>query len=447
MKREKTFFVCNSCGSQHPKWVGQCVYCKEWNTVSEEKIYVNNANKDSLKQSTYSEISSIPEISENRFSSNDTNFDIVLGGGIVAGSVTLLGGDPGVGKSTLMLQIAVSIKKDVLYVSGEESLSQIKLRYERLKVDKNKNCYISTDSSTTSILNNVKKLKSDLVIIDSIQTVKSNFTDSAPGTVIQIKESATEFIEYAKKNSIAFIIIGHVTKEGIIAGPKILEHMVDTVLHFEGDRNQSYRVLRAQKNRFGSTMELTIYQMTKQKMLQVMDFSNILTLNKNNGLSGSSIAVNLEGTRSFMVEVQALVSTAVFGVPQRVANGVDNKRLNMLLAVIEKKMDIRLSNKDIFINITGGIRINDPAIDLAIISSVISSHKDLAISNKFCFSAEVGLSGELRPVLSIEKRIIEAQKLGYENIFISKYNKLNKEKFSIQVTSVNKIKDIIDNIF
>ena len=451
MAKAKTTFFCQNCGAQYAKWLGQCKSCNEWNTIVEEVI--QKEEKRNWKQTSTTKKPSkalkINEISiekEDRISTNNNELNRVLGGGLVPGSITLLGGEPGIGKSTLLLQIALAIPKRVLYVSGEESQSQIKMRAERLQTN-NTNCLILTETNTQHIFKTIEELQPEVVVIDSIQTLHTEYIEASPGSISQIRETTAELIKFAKETATPVLLIGHITKDGAIAGPKILEHMVDVVLQFEGDRNHAYRILRANKNRFGSTAELGIYEMQNIGLREVSNPSEILISQKEDDLSGSAIAATLEGMRPLMIEVQALVSTAVYGTPQRSSTGYDTKRLNMLLAVLEKRAGFRLGAKDVFLNIAGGIKVDDPAIDLAVISAILSSNEDEAIPQDVCFAAEIGLAGEIRPVNRIEQRIIEAEKLGFHKIFISKFNKLSKIPSGIKIVKVAKVEDIYTNLF
>ena len=451
MSKVKTTFICNNCGTNFPKWQGQCTSCKSWNSISEEVILKTKSNTwetesvKSVKSTTPQKISNIVYKEENRLATSDTEFNRVLGGGIVPGSLTLLGGEPGIGKSTLLLQIAIRLPYSTLYVSGEESQSQIKMRANRINHESDE-CYVLTEISLESIFKQIKKIQPQVLIIDSIQTLKTELVDSAPGSVSQIKTCTSELINFAKKTSTPVIIIGHITKDGNIAGPKILEHMVDTVLQFEGDRNHVYRILRVNKNRFGSTNEIGVYEMNVKGLKEINNPSEILISKKNQELSGNAISATIEGMRPFMIEVQALVSTAVYGTPQRSSTGYNSKRLNMLLAVLEKRVGFRLASKDVFLNITGGISVDDTALDLAVVAAIISSNEDLVLNEKYCFAAEVGLSGEIRPVQRLEQRITEAEKLGFSKIFISKFSKLNISTKSIKIISLSKIEDLINNL-
>jgi len=451
MSKVKTTFICNNCGTNFPKWQGQCTSCKSWNSISEEVILKTKSNSwetetvKSVKSSTPQKISNIVYKEEDRLVTSDTEFNRVLGGGIVPGSLTLLGGEPGIGKSTLLLQIAIRLPYSTLYVSGEESQSQIKMRANRMNHESD-DCYVLTEINLESIFKQIQKTEPQILIIDSIQTLKTELVDSAPGSVSQIKTCTSELINFAKKTATPVIIIGHITKDGNIAGPKILEHMVDTVLQFEGDRNHVYRILRVNKNRFGSTNEIGVYEMNVKGLKEITNPSEILISKKNQELSGNAISATIEGMRPFMIEVQALVSTAVYGTPQRSSTGYNSKRLNMLLAVLEKRVGFRLASKDVFLNITGGISVDDTALDLAIVAAIISSNEDLVLNEKYCFAAEVGLSGEIRPVQRLEQRIAEAEKLGFSKIFISKFSKLNISTKSIKIIFLSKIEDLINNL-
>ena len=448
MAKVKTTFFCQNCGTQYSKWQGQCIACKEWNTITEEVIQKPEKSDWKVQSSVSKRVSKpllINEIDasqEARMITNDQEFNRVLGGGIVPGSLILLGGEPGIGKSTLLLQIALKLPYKTLYVSGEESQQQIKMRAERINPNSS-NCYILTETKTQNIFKQIEALEPDIVVIDSIQTLHSDYIESSSGSISQIKECTTELIKFAKETATPVVLIGHITKDGNIAGPKILEHMVDTVLQFEGDRNHVFRILRANKNRFGSTNELGIYEMLGSGLREVSNPSEILISKKDDELSGNAIAANMEGMRPLMIEVQALVSTAVYGTPQRSATGFNAKRLNMLLAVLEKRAGFRLGAKDVFLNITGGITVDDPAIDLAVVAAILSSNEDEAIKKDFCFAAEVGLSGEIRPVQRVEQRILEAEKLGFSTIFISKYNKIALKNTVIKIQMISKVEDLV----
>jgi DNA repair protein RadA/Sms len=448
MAKIKTTFFCQSCGSQYTKWQGQCTSCKEWNTIAEEVIQKpeksdwKTPSSSTKRVSKPLKINEIDSSQEARLNLQDAEFNRVLGGGMVHGSLTLLGGEPGIGKSTLLLQIALKLQYKILYVSGEESQKQIKMRAERINPNSN-NCYILTETKTQNIFKQIESLEPDIVVIDSIQTLHSDYIESSAGSISQIKECTTELIKFAKETATPVLLIGHITKDGNIAGPKILEHMVDTVLQFEGDRNHVFRILRANKNRFGSTNELGIYEMQGSGLREVSNPSEILISEKDGELSGNAIAATLEGLRPLMIEVQALVSTAVYGTPQRSATGFNAKRLNMLLAVLEKRAGFRLGAKDVFLNITGGITVDDPAIDLAVVASILSSNEDVALPSDYCFAAEVGLSGEIRPVQRVEQRILEAEKLGFSTIFVSKYNKIALKNTTIKIQLISKIEDLV----
>ena len=452
MAKVKTTFYCQNCGTQYAKWQGQCNACKEWNTIAEEVIQKAEKSDWKTPNSATSKrvskpllINEIDTSQDARLSTGDQEFNRVLGGGIVPGSLTLLGGEPGIGKSTLLLQIALALPYKTLYVSGEESQKQIKMRAERINPNSN-NCYILTETKTQNIFKQIEALEPDIVVVDSIQTLHSDYIESSAGSISQIKECTTELIKFAKETATPVVLIGHITKDGNIAGPKILEHMVDTVLQFEGDRNHVFRILRANKNRFGSTNELGIYEMQGSGLREVSNPSEILISKKDEELSGNAIAATLEGMRPLMVEVQALVSTAVYGTPQRSATGFNAKRLNMLLAVLEKRAGFRLGAKDVFLNITGGISVDDPAIDLAVVAAILSSNEDEALQKDFCFAAEVGLSGEIRPVQRVEQRILEAEKLGFATIFVSKYNKISLKNTVIKIQLISKIEDLVEFI-
>ena len=451
MNKVKTSFFCQSCGTQHAKWQGQCNSCKEWNTLSEEVIEksVKKAWKSSQKNIQAVKPLKIDQIDikqESRINTGDQELNRVLGGGIIPGALMLLGGEPGIGKSTLLLQIAMRINAKVLYVSGEESQRQIKIRSNRINESSNE-CYILSETKTQNIFSQIETLNPDLVIIDSVQTLNTDYIENSPGSISQIKECTAEFIRYAKETHVPVFLVGHITKDGQIAGPKILEHMVDVVLHFEGDRNHIYRILRTKKNRYGATSEIGIYEMQAQGLKAVSNPSELLISEKDEKLSGHAIAATIEGVRPLMIEIQALVSSAVYGTPQRTSTGYNTKRLNMLLAVLEKRAGFNLGTKDVFINITGGVSIDDPAIDLAVIVSILSSHHDIEVSEKYCFAAEIGLSGEIRPVPKVEQRIQEAAKLGYQTIFISKFSKIDNHNLPVKVMPISKIQDLISNLF
>ena len=432
MSKTKSAFFCQNCGYEAPKWLGKCPSCQEWNTFVEEVIDKTPKNilpfSTDIKSAKPLLIQEVIQEKEERIVIQDSELNTVLGGGIVPGSIVLLGGDPGIGKSTLLLQLAITENLKVLYVSGEESDKQIRMRADRLGL-KNDECYLLTETNLHSILTYATEIHPDLVIIDSIQTLFTGNIESSPGSISQVRECTAQLLRYAKQTGTPVFLIGHITKDGSIAGPKVLEHMVDTVLQFEGDRNHIYRLLRAIKNRFGSTNELGIYEMYGSGLRPVENPSEILVTNNDHALSGVSIASSIEGMRPLLVEVQALVSTAAYGTPQRSSTGFDSKRLNMLLAVLEKRCGFKLGAKDVFLNIAGGIKVDDPAIDLAVAMAVLSSNADLPIPKTTTFAAEIGLSGEVRPVNRLEQRISEAQKLGYDKIILSKYNKdVNSKK-------------------
>ena len=451
MAKAKTTFFCQNCGTQHAKWMGQCNACNAWNTIVEEVVQkeVVREWKQSNTAKTISKPLKIEEIqlnTEERIPTKNNELDTVLGGGLVKGSVTLLGGEPGIGKSTLILQVALAIPHKVLYVSGEESQSQIKMRAERIQKNSS-NCLILTATNTQEIFKNIENTAPQILVIDSIQTLHTNAIEASPGSISQIRETTAELIKFAKETGTPVLLIGHINKEGQIAGPKILEHMVDVVLQFEGDRNHTYRILRSQKNRFGSTAELGIYEMFSNGLREVSNPSEILISKKDDDLSGTAIASTLEGVRPLMIEVQALVSSAVYGTPQRTTTGYNLKRLHMVLAVLEKRAGFKLAAKDVFLNITGGISIDDPAIDLAVVASILSSNQDIAISPNVCFAAEIGLAGEIRPVSKIDQRISEAKKLGYKTFVASKYNKITVREDGIKLIIVGKIEEVFATLF
>lgn len=452
MSKLKTTYFCSNCGAQSSKWVGKCNSCNEWNTFQEEVI-IKQSDKvgvtSTKKLSKPVKISEIEYTQDQRIDTKNSEFNRVLGGGLVLGSMVLIGGEPGIGKSTLALQIALSIEKyKTLYVSGEESLQQIKLRSERID-NEFENCLILSETKLENILLNAQTEDPDILVIDSIQTIYTERLESSPGSVSQIRECANEIMKYCKENAKPVILIGHINKEGNLAGPKVLEHVVDTVLQFEGDRNHIYRILRSTKNRFGSTSELGIFEMQASGLREVTNPSELLLSQNEELLSGVSVSASIEGVRPFLIEVQALVSTAAYGTPQRASTGFDLRRLSILLAVLEKRAGFRLASKDVFLNIAGGIKVNDTAIDLAVVCSVLSSDLDIAIPNDVCFAGEIGLSGEIRPVTRIEQRISEAEKLGFKKIFISKYNKKDVEAGSknIKVIKVAKVEEVFKLMF
>jgi DNA repair protein RadA/Sms len=452
MSKLKTTFFCQNCGAQYSKWQGQCNSCKEWNTIVEEIIQKEEKSSwkpsatESKRVSKPLKIKEIDSTQEVRMDTTDGELNRVLGGGIVPGSLILLGGEPGIGKSTLLLQISLKLPYKTLYVSGEESQKQIKMRAERINPNSD-NCYVLTETKTQNIFRHIVETEPDIVIIDSIQTLHTDYIESTAGSISQIRETTAELIKFAKETNIPVILIGHITKDGNIAGPKILEHMVDTVLQFEGDRNHVYRILRSLKNRFGSTAELGIYEMQGSGLREVSNPSEILLSHREEELSGTAIASTLEGMRPLMIEIQALVSTAVYGTPQRSTTGYNAKRLNMLLAVLEKRAGFRLGTKDVFLNVTGGISVDDPAIDLAVVAAILSSNEDIAVGKDVCFAGEVGLSGEIRPINRVEQRIQEAEKLGFSTIFVSKYNKIASKYPGIKVILVSKIEEVVEQLF
>ncbi|HSQ44676.1 MAG TPA: DNA repair protein RadA [Ginsengibacter sp.] len=457
MSKTKTAFFCSNCGQESAKWLGKCPSCEQWNTFVEEVI-VRGTDKKQTEWKEFSGLSngvktiSLQDVSsseEKRILTADAELNRVLGGGIVTGSIVLIAGEPGIGKSTLFLQDALQLKNVVtLYISGEESEQQIKMRADRLKIE-NEKFFLLTETNTQTIFQEIKKLRPELVIIDSIQTLQSPYVESAPGSVSQIRESAAEFQRFAKETNTPVFLIGHITKDGSIAGPKILEHMVDTVLQFEGDRNYAYRILRTLKNRFGSSSELGIYEMTGEGMRQVSNPSEILITQREEQLSGVAIAATMEGIRPLLIEVQALVTQSVYGTPQRTNTGFDLRRLQLLLAVLEKRGGFHFGIKDVFINIAGGLKVEDPSIDLAVLSALLSSYEDVALPLHMCFAGEVGLSGEIRAVNRIEQRIAEAEKLGFEKIVVSKYNTkgLGKSKFKIEVVALGKVEELYQYLF
>ncbi|MFP4289957.1 MAG: DNA repair protein RadA [Bacteroidota bacterium] len=455
MAKVKTTFFCQNCGAQSAKWIGKCPSCQQWNTYAEEVIEApSNKTNTSLhtgktRTSKPRLIAEIQYTEEKRFDSSSIELNRVLGGGIVPGALILVGGEPGIGKSTLMLQLALNIKsKRTLYISGEESEIQIKMRAERLGL-LHSECYILTETQTRNIFHHIRELQPAILVIDSIQTLTTQHIESSAGSVSQIRECASEFQKFAKESGTPVFLIGHITKEGSLAGPKLLEHMVDTVLHFEGDHNHIYRILRSNKNRFGSTSEIAIFEMQSTGLREVSNPSEILLSSRDEPLSGISVSATIEGIRPILIETQALISTAAYGTPQRSSTGFDARRLNMLLAVLEKRCGFRLSTKDVFLNITGGIRVDDPAIDLGVICAILSSNEDIAIKDKTCFAAEVGLTGEIRPVTKIEQRISEAEKLGFTDIFISKYNlkSTDASQYNIKVHSVTKVEQVFSMLF
>jgi DNA repair protein RadA/Sms len=456
MSKTKTAFVCTQCGNDSPKWLGKCPVCGEWNTYVEEVISKQTSVSDLQSLSNYETMKSKPillqEINtgdEIRLDMDDQELNRVLGGGLVPGSMVLIGGEPGIGKSTLVLQTVLKLRQyRTLYVSGEESAKQLKLRAERLGTT-NENLYILCETHLEQIFTHINTIKPDLLIVDSIQTVYTERVESSPGSISQVRESAAVLLKFAKETGTPTLLIGHINKEGNIAGPKILEHIVDTVLQFEGDQHYMYRILRNIKNRFGSTSELGIYEMRQEGLREVNNPSELLLTQNHEGLSGAAIAAAIEGVRPFLIETQSLVSTAAYGMPQRSATGFDIRRMNMLLAVLEKRAGFKLVQKDVFLNIAGGLRVNDPAMDLSVISAILSSSLDIAIEREVCMSGEVGLSGEIRPVNRIEQRILEAEKLGFKKILIPQNNLkgFDTAKMQIRIVAVKKVEEAFRELF
>jgi DNA repair protein RadA/Sms len=453
----RTVFICSNCGANSPKWIGNCPACDSWDTYQEETISRETTQEEKKKmwQGTAKDHVikpiALPDIvigDTTRLVVPDNEFNRVLGGGIVPGSLTLIGGQPGIGKSTLMLQLALHVPIKILYVSGEESEGQIKMRADRIGKPRS-DCYIYTETNLSKILAQAQTLNPDLMVIDSIQTLASPHVESTPGSVSQVRECAGELQRFAKETGVPIVIIGHITKEGSLAGPKLLEHIVDTVLQFEGDRNYSYRILRTLKNRFGSTDELGIYQMQANGLREVSNPSELLLSQTDEQLSGSAVCATIEGVRPMLIETQALVSTAVYGTPQRSSTGFDLRRLSMLLAVLEKRCGFPFGQFDVFLNIAGGLRVEDPAIDLAILSALISSLEDIAIASDVCFAGEVGLSGEIRSVTRIDQRIAEADRLGFKDIFISKYNTkgIDHSRYNLKIHTVGKVEELYATLF
>jgi DNA repair protein RadA/Sms len=458
MSKVKTAYFCQNCGYESTKWVGKCPGCQQWNTFVEELIqkdtkkgsandWASYIDKDTSKRTRH--LNEVETKESPRLLSADAELNRVLGGGIVPGSIVLVAGEPGIGKSTLFLQMGLQLKGiTTLYISGEESEQQIKMRADRLNMQ-NENFYLLTETSTNIIFQEIKKLKPQLIIVDSIQTLESSFVESSPGSVSQIRECAAEFQQFAKETNTPVFLIGHITKEGAIAGPKLLEHMVDTVLQFEGDRHYAYRILRTLKNRFGSTAELGIYQMNDNGMNPVLNPSEILLTQKEESLGGIAIAATIEGQRPLLIEVQALVTQSVYGTPQRTVSGFDTRRLQLLLAVLEKRGGFHFGVKDVFLNLAGGLKVEDPSIDLAVLVALLSSYEDVPVPHDICFAGEVGLSGEIRAVNRIEQRIAEAEKLGFSKIIVSKYNQkgLSKHKFNIEVVMLSKVEEVYRHLF
>ena len=461
MAKDKIAYVCSQCGQESSKWIGKCPNCGEWNTFKEIRIS-NNSLPSSIALSTAQtlhgeqkknkplHLQDISAQDEPRINMNDDELNRVLGGGLVPGSIVLLGGEPGIGKSTLTLQTILHLpNKKVLYVSGEESAHQLKMRADRIATEQNNNVVILCETSLEHIFNQVLEVKPDLLIIDSIQTIATNHVDSSPGSIAQVRECAALLLRLAKTSGIPILLIGHINKEGTLAGPKILEHMVDTVIQFEGDQHYMYRILRSIKNRFGSTSELGIYEMQQNGLRPVSNPSELLLTQDHDGLSGIAISSAIEGVRPFLVETQALVSSAAYGTPQRSATGFDQRRLNMLLAVLEKRVGFKLMQKDVFLNIAGGLRVTDLAMDLSVIAAVLSSNVDTAIENGWCMAGEVGLSGEVRPINRIEQRIAEAEKLGFKHMILPKYNLkgINPQKYHLELHPVRKVEEALRALF
>lgn len=457
MAKVQKIFVCHACGTTYQKWQGQCSACQEWNTIEEEVLIKESASKEEKKswraksvpqKAKPLKINEVPFSAQQRIQIKDLELNRVLGGGIVPGVIVLLGGEPGIGKSTLLLQMALEFNGKVLYISGEESEEQIKMRADRLG-SRAEQCYVMTETSIAHILQQAGQLQPDILIIDSIQTMISPLLDSSPGSVSQVRECASEFQKFAKEVGVPVFLIGHINKDGAIAGPKLLEHIVDVVLQFEGDRNYTHRILRTVKNRFGSTHEIGIYEMFGAGLRQVSNPSELLLSQMGEGLSGSAVAATLEGIRPMQIEVQALVSPAVYSAPQRSSTGFDLRRLGMILAVLEKKCGFQFAANDVFLNIAGGIKIQDPALDLAVVAALISSLEDTPIPSDICFAGEIGLSGEIRSVQRIEQRISEAARLGFKQIFISRFNakKMQKNDHEINIVPLEKIVDVYDQLF
>lgn len=459
--KQKTAYFCNSCGCEEPKWFGRCPSCGEWGTCVEESVVTGGKKSKGSHSGALTlpgqkekprKLSEIEATEEKRIDMHDPELNRVLGGGLVPGSMVLLGGDPGIGKSTLILQTVMIIRdKKILYVSGEESAYQLKLRAQRLAQNEeyNDNCFIVCETNLDDIFVHVSNVSPDIVVIDSIQTIATDDLESAAGSVGQVRECAARILKFAKESGTPVILIGHITKEGNIAGPKVLEHIVDTVIQFEGDQHYMYRILRAIKNRFGSTSELGIYEMLGTGLRQVTNPSELLLSTQHQGLSGVAIAATIEGMRPFLIETQSLVSSSAYATPMRSTTGFDGRRLNMLLAVLEKKVGFKLGQKDVFLNIAGGLKVNDPAMDLAVIAAVISSNMDMAIDTQTCMTGEVGLSGEIRPVSRIEQRIMEAEKLGFTRILIPNISlkSLDLKKLKIQVCPVSRVDEAFRLLF
>ena len=465
MAKDKVMFVCSNCGQESAKWIGKCPSCGQWNTFKEIKVSASSAPRPgsgllsretvSSKGSGVARVLRLKDISAHddpRIDMHDDELNRVLGGGLVPGSIVLLGGEPGIGKSTLSLQTMLNLPdKKVLYVSGEESAHQLKMRAERIQTGQTDDDHflILCENSLEAIFEHIREVQPQLVVIDSIQTISTEDVESSAGSIAQVRECAAALLRFAKSSGVPVILIGHITKEGTLAGPKILEHIVDTVIQFEGDQHYMYRILRSIKNRFGSTSELGIYEMRQTGLRQVSNPSELLLTDNHDGLSGVAISAAIEGVRPFLVETQALVSSAAYGTPQRSATGFDQRRLNMLLAVLEKRVGFKLMQKDVFLNIAGGLRVTDMAMDLSVIAAVLSSNVDTPVESGWCMAGEVGLSGEVRPVARIEQRISEAEKLGFSHIIIPKYNLsgLNRKKFNIELVPVRKVEEALRALF
>ncbi len=453
--KEKIVYFCKECGADYPKAYGRCPACGAWNSFVEQKVqkvttpkvvahgFVNTNGSRPVR------VDEVEAHAEMRIDTHNAELNRVLGGGLVPGSLVLIGGEPGIGKSTLVLQVALRMAgKKILYVSGEESVNQLKMRAERVGKMESE-CYIVSETSLERIFEHIRDVSPDVVVIDSIQTISTDAAESSPGSISQVRECSAALLKFAKETAIPVLLIGHITKEGSIAGPKILEHIVDTVLQFEGDRHYLYRILRANKNRFGSTDEIAIFEMQQSGLREVSNPSELLLTRNNDGLSGIAIAAMIEGVRPFLIEVQALVSTAAYGTPQRSATGFDIRRMNMLLAVLEKRAGFKLMQKDVFLNIAGGLRVSDPAVDLAVLVAVLSSNLDMTVDNTICVTGEVGLSGEIRPVNRVEQRIAEAQKLGFKKIIVPEFNRqqLAKTNWRIEVIGARKVEEAFRTLF
>jgi DNA repair protein RadA/Sms len=454
MAKTKTVYVCQNCGAESPKWIGKCPSCGEWNSYVEEIVSKEPAQKTILAGLEITKqkpvlISEVETTEESRIDTSNNELNRVLGGGLVPGSLVLIGGEPGIGKSTLVLQVVLNLKgRRTLYISGEESVKQLKLRAERIKGD-NRECYIVSETSLEQIFIHIQNIQPEVVIVDSIQTISTELVESSPGSVSQVRECAAALLKFCKTTATPVLLIGHINKEGSIAGPKVLEHIVDTVLQFEGDQHYMYRILRSIKNRFGSTAEMGIYEMQQSGLREVSNPSELLLSQNHEGLSGVAIASAIEGVRPFLIETQSLVSSAAYGVPQRSSTGFDLRRLNMLLAVLEKRAGFKLGQKDVFFNIAGGLKVNDPAIDLAVISAILSSSVDIAIEKHVCMAGEVGLSGEIRPVNRIDQRILEAEKLGFTKMIIPDFNlkALQTGKINMEIVPVKKVEEAFRVLF